>query len=329
MTDEAAAATAEPPVRAADLPLAALRGVGQVEFQPNPWTAVVFLVALAVGGWQFAVFGALGAAAGTVAAWALGARRTGLLAGLEGFNGALIGVALVLYFDVRWFTVLLVVAGAVVGSVLSAALAAWLAPYGLPTFTAPFCTVTTLMVVAAPSYERIWQGSSLAVPPSTADPSPHLTFTDVWHGLLNGIGQVFLQDQWYVGLIFLFGLLVAGPRVAAAAFGGSVLGLVSAWILGAPGADVAAGLYGYNAVLVAIALSGTFVVADRAGTLFAMLGAVTATGLTAAVTGLFAPVGGHTLTWPFVLVTWVFLGAVPAFARIRRAGEPAPQGGKP
>ncbi|WP_460303451.1 urea transporter [Actinocorallia aurea] len=34
-----------------------LRGIAQVDFQANPWTGLVFLVALFVGGWQFGVFG--------------------------------------------------------------------------------------------------------------------------------------------------------------------------------------------------------------------------------------------------------------------------------
>ncbi|WP_283135675.1 urea transporter [Rhizohabitans arisaemae] len=304
---------------APDLPLAILRGVGQVDFQSSFGTAVCFVVALFVGGWQFGVFGLLGTAVATLTAWILGASRDRILGGLEGFNGTLIGVALVLYLGVHWITVLLVIVGAVMGSVLTSALHAMLTPYRVPTFTAPFCAITTFIVIGAPTFGRVWRGRTLATPPSAARPGTALTFTDLWQGLLNGIGQVFFQNRWYVGLIFLIGLLFADRIVALAAVVSSAIGIAVAWILGAAAADIGAGLYGYNAVLIGIALCGTFVALTPLGVLFAAFGVIAATVLTAFVGNLFAPVGGHTLTWPFVLVTWIFLAAVPVLSGVRRS----------
>ncbi|GAA4527595.1 urea transporter [Nonomuraea ferruginea] len=306
-------------VKASELPPAIVRGVSQVDFQVDYRTALCFIVALFVGGWQFGVFGLLGAAVATLTAVVLGVSSDRVTGGLEGFNGTLIGVALVLYFDVRWVTVLLVIIGAIMGSVLTSALVALLGPYNLPTFTAPFCAVTTIMVVGAPAFERIWRGRSMAAPPSAAYPGRELTFTDLWQGLFNGVGQVFFQSKWYVGLIFLIGLAFAGRLVALSALLASAVGIVVAIVLGAPAADIGAGLYGYNAVLTGIALTGTFVVLSRLGVLYAVAGAVAATVLTAFVTDFFKPVGGHTLTWPFVIVTWIFLAAVPAFSGLRRS----------
>ncbi|MGW0809880.1 urea transporter [Nonomuraea sp. NPDC002799] len=301
-----------------DLPLGTLRGVSQVDFQSDYRTAVCFIVALFAGGWQYGVFGLLGTVVATLTAWILGARADRVAGGLEGFNGTLIGVALALYFDARWITVLLVVIGAIMGSVLTSALNALLTPHHLPTFTAPFCAVTTIMLVGAPGYERVWSGRHPAAPPSAAFPGSAVTVTDLWQGLLNGIGQVFFQGTWYVGLIFLIGLLFAGLRVAAAALVSSAVGIVVAVVLGAPAADIGAGLYGYNAVLTGIALCATFVAPTALGLLYAAAGVVSATVLTAFVTDLFAPIGGHTLTWPFVLVTWIFLAAVPSLSGLRR-----------
>ncbi|MBB5628983.1 urea transporter [Sphaerisporangium krabiense] len=261
----------------------------------------------------------LGTAVATVTAWFFGAPRERVTLGLEGFNGTLIGVALVLYFDVRWVTVLLVILGAIMGSVLTAALNALLTPHDLSTLTAPFCVITTVMVVGAPTFARVWGGRGLASPPSAGHPGATVTFTDLWQGLFNGIGQVFFQDRFYVGMIFLLGLLFAGPLVALAALVSSAVGIVVALLLGAAAADIGAGLYGYNAVLTGIALCGTFVAPTPLGVLYALVGVVSATVLTAFVTDLFRPVGGHTLTWPFVLVTWTFLAAVPIFSGVRRA----------
>ncbi|MEV4676255.1 MULTISPECIES: urea transporter [Actinomadura] len=295
------------------------RGIAQVEFQPNVWTGLIFLIALFVGGWQFGAFALLGVGTATATAYLLGVDRNRVSLGLEGFNGTLIGVALVLYLGTDWSTVPLVVGGAVAGSVLTAALNSVLTPYKLPTFTAPFCVVALVMAIGAPSYARVWAGHNNSAPPSATDPGTAMTWTDFWHGFFNGIGQVFFQDKWYVGLIFLIGLAVSSRLVAAAAAASSLIGLLTGWWLGAQAADLGAGLYGYNAVLTGIALTGTFVVLSPAGVAYAVVGAATAAGLTAGLTNLFNVVGGHTLTWPFVLVTWVFLAAVPIFSRIRRA----------
>lgn len=286
----------------------------------SPWTGFVFVLALLAGGWRFAAFGLLGSAVATLTAYAFGAARDRVETGLEGFSGTLIGVAFVLYFGPGWMTVLLTVLGCVAGSVVTSALFTVLKPFNLPTFTAPFCIVTSVMLLAAPAFERVRQGRIGPALPSAATGRTALTWNDVWQGALNGIGQVFFQNKWYVGLIFLVGLVVGSRTAAAAAIVSGLIGLVSAWVLGAPAADIAAGLYGYNSVLVGMALAGIFVAPTLPGGVYAVIGAIAATGLTAALTTFFAPFGGHTLTWPFVVVAWTFLAAVPALSWLRRAG---------
>ncbi|WP_245646992.1 urea transporter [Microtetraspora niveoalba] len=303
-------------------PLAALppvvRGIGQVDFMASYWTGVLFIVALFVGGWQYGVFGLLGAGVATLTAYVFGAATDRIRLGLEGFPGTLIGVAFVLYLGASWVTLLLTIGGCVAGSVLTSAMNAVLTPYNLPTLTAPFCVITTVMLLASYAFQNVRRGAIHPAPPSAAHGGTALSWNDVWQGMFRGIGQIFFQDKWYVGLIFLVGLLVASRVAAVAAVLSSLLGMFVAWALGAPAAHVAAGLYGYNAVLTALAICGVFVVLSPLGVLYAAIGASAATGLTAAVTDFFLPFGGHTLTWPFVLVTWVFLAAVPVLSRLRR-----------
>ncbi|GAA2260933.1 urea transporter [Actinomadura luteofluorescens] len=297
------------------------RGIAQVEFQPNYWTGLVFLVALFVGGWQFGVFGLLGTVAATLTAYLFGVSwRDRVSPGLEGFCGTLIGVSLVLYLDARWMTAALVVGGAIAGSVLTSALRMVLAPYDLPTFTAPFCVITSVMVIGGPSFGRVWAEHAGSAPPSESAPGTAMTWTYFWKGTFNGVGQVFFQNKWYVGLIFLAGLVIAGWVTGLVALVSSLIGLLTGWALGAQAADLGAGLYGYNSVLTGLALFGTFVAVTSVSAVYAVIGTVAAAGLTAGVGTLFEVVGGHTLTWPFVLVTWVFLAAVPMFNKIERAG---------
>ncbi|MEV7011053.1 urea transporter [Streptosporangium sp. NPDC051022] len=304
-----------------DLLVAVVRGIGQVDFMASPWTGLIFLVALFVGGWRFGVYGLLGSAVATLTAYALGVARGSRIApGLEGFSGTLIGVAFALYFGASWMTTLLVVLGCIAGGVVTSALVTLLKPFNLPTFTAPFCIITTAMLLAAPAFERVRHGRIGPMLPSAATGRTALTWNDVWQGMFNGIGQIFFQNKWYVGLVFLVGLVVGNRVAAVAAVVSSLVGLLVAWVLGAPAADIGAGLYGYNAVLTGMALAGIFVVLTPAGGAYALIGAIMATGLTAALTTFFTPFGGHTLTWPFVLASWTFLAAVPQFALLRRAG---------
>ncbi|WP_433212295.1 urea transporter [Microtetraspora malaysiensis] len=298
--------------------LPVIRGVGQVDFMASYWAGILFIVALFVGGWQYGMFGLLGSGVATLTAYVFGAAANRIRLGLEGFPGTLIGVAFVLYFGTSWVTMLLTIGGCIGGSVLTSAMNGVLTPYNLPTLTAPFCVITTVMLLATSSFRHVAQGRIGPPPPSEARGAIALSWNEVWQGMFRGIGQVFFQDKWYVGLIFLVGLLVASRVAAAAAVLSSLLGMFVAWALGAPAADVAAGLYGYNAVLTAIALCGVFVVLSPLGVLFAVIGAASATALTAAITNFFLPFGGHTLTWPFVLVTWVFLAAIPVLSRLRR-----------
>ncbi|MEU1734503.1 urea transporter [Streptosporangium sp. NPDC020145] len=297
-----------------------LKGVAQVIFQANPWTGLAFLIALFVGGWRFGLFGLLGTVVATLTAYLLGVSWADRVAlGLEGFSGTLTGIGLVLYLDARWITVLLVVFGAVAGSVLTSALNVLLKPYSLPASTAPFCVITTVMVVGGPAFGRVWNRHAGAAPPSVKAPGIEMDWTHLWQGTLSGVGQVMFQGQWYVGLIFLVGLVIAGWRLGLVALMSSLAGLLTGWLLGAQAADLGAGLYGYNSVLTGIALFGTFVVATPVSAVYALIGVVAAAGFTAGVGNLLTVTGGHTLTWPFVLVTWAFLAAVPMFSRLEYA----------
>ncbi|MFI0372630.1 urea transporter [Actinomadura sp. 1N219] len=313
---------ARPPVkeRPSDAASTVPKGVAQVIFQTSQWTGLIFIAGLFAGGWQFGVFGLLGTLAATVTAYLMGVAWDQVSIGLEGFCGTLTGVALALYLGANWMTAALVVGATVAGSVLTSAMGTVLKPYGLPASTGPFCVVTTVMAIGAPSFHRVWENRPDTAPPSATDPGTAMSWSDFWHGLLNGVAQVFFQDEWYVGVIFLAGLALASRFVAAVAAASSLVGLLIGWWLGAQAADIGAGLYGYNSVLTGVALAGTFIALSPVGAVYAAIGAATAAGLTAGLTNLFDVVGGHTLTWPYVLVCWVFLAAVPRYPKIRRAG---------
>ncbi|MCX4679790.1 urea transporter [Streptomyces sp. NBC_01433] len=299
--------------------LASVRGVGQVDLQPGAWTGAVILLALWAAGWEMGLFATLGTLFATATAYALGVDRSGIAQGLQGYCGALTGIALVTSLGHHPATYVLTVVGAIMCVLLMAALTTFLAPYGLTALTAPFCLVSGVMVLGAPSFGRVWHGAPAPVSSTTAGHAG-LSWDDLWHAFFSNVAQVFLIDKWYVGLTMLVGLALAGVRVVLFAAAGSVVGIFTAWALGAPADLIANGIYGYNAVLVAVAVGAVFLAGTVWNGAYALFGAAATTGLTASLTSLFKPFGGHTFTWPFILTTWVLMAAVPLLPRFRRSG---------
>ncbi|WP_406412689.1 urea transporter [Streptomyces halstedii] len=298
--------------------LASVRGVGQVDLQPLIWTGLFILAALWSAGWRVGLFATLGTVVSTATAYALGVNRSNIALGLQGYCGCLTGIALVVFLGHHPATYVLAVVGAIMATLLTATLTTLLSPYGLTALTAPFCLVSGVMVIGAPSFARIWHGAPKQVNPTSGDTG--MSWNDLWHGFFTNVSQIFLVEEWYVGLIMLVGLACAGVRVGLFAAAGSVVGIVAAWALGAPTAQIAAGIYGYNAVLVAIAIGAVFLTPTVWNGVYALVGAAATTGLTASLTSLFKPFGGHTFTWPFILTTWTLMAAVPLFSRLRRTG---------
>nr|WP_308379675.1 urea transporter [Streptomyces sp. ISL-43] len=316
MTEQRAPAPAQP----ASFIQEVLRGVAQVDFMPNAVTGILFLAALAAAGWQYALYGLLGAVVATATAYAFAIDREIVSAGLRGFNGTLVslGFAVFLGWD-HLSTLLLAIGGSVTVVVVTSALATILGTWNIPTFTAPFCIIASVMTIAAPGFSRVWHaGPDLAALPRPATGATALSWDQLWHGFFANVGQIFFMPQWYVGLIFLAGIFVADRLAGAMACVGSATAIFVAWAMGSPTDGVSQGLMGYSSVLVAMALCGVFLLRSAWSFGFAVLGAAAATGLTAAMTAFFAPFGGHTFTWPFVLTALVFVAAVPATPRLRR-----------
>lgn len=131
--------------------------------------------------------------------------------------------------------------------------------------------------------------------------------------MFNGVGQVFCLGHVLSGAIFLLALLVSHRLSALMA--GSMIGLLVAWLWGAAEPAIHSGAFGFNSVLVGIALA---VVLPRFGwreglfSLLAML--ITPFVITpfvyAALSAALEPVGMPALTLSFVWVVRVFLLAV-------------------
>jgi urea transporter len=272
-----------------------LRGVGQVYFLPSARAGAVLLLAVAWQSWTLAAACLLGALTGT--GWGLAVGDADSRIGLDGYNGALTGLGVMVVLPpipLAWALVAPLACAASWGA------RAWRRHLTMPPYTAPFVVTIWVLMVAAVALDL-----PRAPWPAVAD----LGWGDLLQGWLRGIGQVMFLDDPRAGAVCLLGLALGRPRAALYAGLASALGLLVAGWAGFPADAVVSGLYGFNAVLVAEALR-TVRPAGLGAWGWPGLGVVFSVLLMRGFQWLEWP----SLTAPFLLASW----AVRWMARRRR-----------
>lgn len=285
--------------------LTGLRSLAQVIFINNPISGALLLLAFLLESPWMAVLAVVGTAGANLTSRGFQLSRGLRHQGIHGFNGALVGCAAAVLVRSRSLAdaalwLVLVLMGSAATTVL---LEAWGRRFhgrgALPPLTFPFCVVTWVLLA---------MGGALPLSPTDSSP----LVSSVWPlepvqalllGLPRSFGQVFLCSTLGSGLLVLLAVALASPLAAALGLFGAFTAMVMALLLGASNASVAQGLWGYNGVLVAIALGGIFHAPTRRSLLLALGGAaLTAPGsmlMLAVLPGLPA------LTLDFVLTTWM------------------------
>lgn len=299
-----------------------LRGCGQVMFQNNPLTGLLFLVGIFVNSALLGLAGVIGLLVSTLTAMLLRGDRALIRAGLFGYNGILTGIGLA--FFLRWNATLVVyiVLASILSSVVMMALVNLMSSRDMPALTAPFVLSTWLFLFAVFMFSYL-QPSELIQPAllnptaavqSALRPLPvslagaGLTVPNLLETFFRGIGEVFFQDNLVTGIIFLLAILVNSRISALFAVLGSIIGgLTALFLFGGNGFWVYHGLYGFNAVLCSIAVGGIFYVLTWESALYALLCALISTVAMASISAFLAPLGMPALTAPFVLSAWLFI----------------------
>ena len=296
-----------------------LRGLGQVMLQNNPITGLLFLLGIALNAPIFAAAALLGAAVGTLSAQLLGVQVSDLTQGLWGFNGALCGIALLYFLQPSLLTWACVALAASASTIIAAALQTRLKVWQLPGLTAPFVWVSWCFFLATARFGRLESTQLLptaGLPQATAVEGM-ISASTVFEGVFNGVAQVFFQGSVLTGVVFTLGLLLASRKIACAAIFGSLSGVLVAWAMGAAEPTIRAGAFGFNSVLVAVALIGVFLPASWRSWVYTALALLVTPFVLAGLSAALQPLGLPALTMPFVLVTWIFVLAQPAFAALR------------
>lgn len=134
---------------------AVLRGFGQVMLQGNAWTGLLFLLGIAAHSLLLALAALIGASVSTASAWLLGAAPVALRRGAYGFNGALVGIALLYSLQPNALTWACVVLAAIGAAVLAAAVNRLLHLWPLPALTAPFVLISWCFFLATTRFGRL------------------------------------------------------------------------------------------------------------------------------------------------------------------------------
>ena len=131
---------------------------------------------------------------------------------------------------------------------------------------------------------------------------------------LVGIGQIFLQDNGWSGLLITIGMFFSHWTLGVTCFLGSLIGVLTAKALKAKEGDIEFGLYGFNASLAYMCVMFTFATNDAhetwtaASPLLWVLGAVAAV-IATVIMHVFVTKGWTAFTFPFVVTCWVLCWA--------------------
>jgi urea transporter len=283
--------------------LVGLRGIGQIWFQENALTGALFVLGIALCFPIQAAGIVVGSAIGCAVAWALKYDKGEIIAGIYGFNPALVGIATFFFFAPDALSIGLMVAGCAAAAVVTRIMRGYV-PF--PTYTAPFVVTTWVVFLIGRA-----MGAAGADAAENLVPAPAVGFGI--EATLHGVGQVMFQASIWTGLLFLLGIAISDWRHAVWVLVAAVVGvLVASYHVDAAMRsldperlvertqfdNIKLGLYGYNATLACIALYlwRKSLIPPILGILFSV-----------PLTELVPRVGLPALTAPFVLATWLVL----------------------
>lgn len=268
---------------------AILRGVGQIFLQRSAWCGLAVIGALTLPSSYLAFACLLGSLLGTLLGYAF-YDSDPLEDGLHGYNGALAGLAVLVFLGpsvVSWCI-------APLSSVLATWIGhAWRKHLPFSPYTLPFVLVT-------------WGLVALAGPLDLPQAAPIGSNTAEWgffmDGILRGVGQVVFLNLSWAAVLCVLGLALSNIGAAAYAVVASAVGLSCAYILNLPGELIVTGFYGFNAALTVLSLEP-----NQYKQWWPFFFGI---ALSLAITRGFQLAGIPPLTAPFVLSAWI-LKALP------------------
>lgn len=289
--------------------LATMKGISQVILIENWVTGLLILTAIMITSLQLGLMAFLSAVVGTLFGRLGGGNPASVERGLYGYNPVLTGMALYLFLEgpVSWGIALF---GAVISAAITASVMRFLQPAGMPTLTFPYIVTTWLFMLSSYRFEAFKLTDEL-VPQNVSHWKLEIAGKINWLGaFLDGAGQIFFLQGIVAGLLLFLGIFIANWKMGLYALAGNFIGMFTAYILGGEHTLIDAGLYGYNAILTAIAVGVVFRDgANRLSRYSAIIACVLTVVFIGSVDTVLLPFGLPALTMPFALSTSIFIGA--------------------
>lgn len=295
-----------------------LRAIGQVMFQDHPLSGMLFFIAI---GWDayaaaapaVAIGGVVALVVATSTAHWLQADDAHIRAGLLGFNGYLVGLALATFMQPSATMWVCVALGGAMSTIALLAIANVRKTWSVPALTAPFVLVAWLLLLATNAFGGL---------DSVLPPGAHIVPSRCVGGPSASCGRVRRGDasQHLPGLPqgqrhrrrpARGGTRRQLARRCGVGHGGAVVAVATAHSLGAESELVSGGLMGFSPVLTAVALGAMFHAPGLRGAVYAVLGTIFTVFVQGALNAVVTPFAIPTLTAPFVLATWLFRLARP------------------
>ncbi|WP_300690125.1 urea transporter [Chryseobacterium sp.] len=129
--------------------------------------------------------------------------------------------------------------------------------------------------------------------------------------ILKGIGQIMLQENRWTGLLFLIGIFMGSWQCGVAVLLSTAAGTFTAMKLKYNQSEINAGLYGFSAALVGVALSFLFETTVLIWVLIILGGA-----LAAIIQHFFIQKKIPVFTFPFIIISWILVFALHHFTHI-------------
>ena len=279
-------------------------------------TGVLILLAITVSDYFLGVIALLSAIIGTLIGTIGGADKKSVNQGLFGYNSVLTGIALTEYLigPSQWIIALIASA---VAAIFTAALMHIMRKTEIPILTFPFFITTWFIFLASYRLKSLHLSADLE-PQSLANWTLNIAGNGSWlEGSFKGIGQIFFLDNTLSGVILFIAIFFAGWKFGLYAIVGNATALLVSYQLEGEHVLIFMGLYGYNAILAILAVSVVFNTESRK---FSVITGIIAACLTvpimAGLSTLLLPYGLPALTMPFVLSTWLVLGAKKVLPKI-------------
>lgn len=221
-----------------------LKGLGQIMLQGNAITGLLLVVGVFLGSVTMGVAMVVSACVATLIARLFKCHTNDLDNGLYGFNAALVGAALLLFYQ----PTLIIWCGVVFSAAISVTIQHFLVMKKITVFTLPFVLLTWAMLLF---FNHFQPELGIASSPTKVGYGADFGFA------LRGYGQVIFQDNVTTGAIFFLAVFINSPLAALYGLAGAVLAVFISTPFSIAAENINLGLVSYNAVLSAIVFSGS------------------------------------------------------------------------